>query len=759
MTSPEPFNGDRPIPDRDADLLGFEASAKHIATAIAELSSPEGFVVGIEGSWGSGKSSYINLVKQSFRQLPDPPEVVHYLPWLIGSRDALLKELFHDVMEASLRIDVNDSAEERQATIWQKALGRFNPDRLGAREERRKRLRDAFEKFGGHLGSLGKAAELADALGVPYANKAAGALDAAKEGMSKLAQRAPLEKEQRALREELRRLRRKVVVFMDDLDRLEPSEAAEVLRLVRAVADFPNIVYILCYSREILARNLTTALRVENGEGFIEKIVQVTFSIPEPEAFDLRRMFREQLKSAFPEAFLDESIVSRRVQERLATAIDFEGGKSLKTPRHVVRTINSLRLYVRPVLEKVDFADAVWLHLIRARSLSLYDWIEGYMVSVAAIVGGASVGDAGKAASLKRLTTILEGSDQDDGSSLLYRMTIMSMFLPGIEHKLGNGEEEWNVFDDLSANGVADFVATRRLGSPQHYRFYFALSQPSGAIDDLKVQEFIGMCSQDPAAAAESFTQMAVTPRPQGGVVAEALLHRFEGEGLAQVSDGELPGLINAIAAGIDVAARAIGAGDWGKYWIWGDAERLLERALKRLGREERASLVASLFGTGKSLGWLTSIYRAEIFDHGHYGNRQKDEAERLLSPSEFQIAMTKMLQRFRSLVKEDLMRTPSFLNMLYAWWQTAPSDIDQIKKFLSGLMAEDQSFLELLDGMRSWSSINGRVIHPLKKQSISPFLDFDSVAKRLDTLSASQVEPLATRASAIKQSIQLDDD
>ena len=44
-----------------------------------------------------------------------------------------------------------------------------------------------------------------------------------------------------------------IVVFVDYLDRLEPSEAAEVLRLVKVVVDFPNVAYILAYDPEVLA--------------------------------------------------------------------------------------------------------------------------------------------------------------------------------------------------------------------------------------------------------------------------------------------------------------------------------------------------------------------------------------------------------------------------------------------------------------------------------------------------------------------------
>jgi predicted KAP-like P-loop ATPase len=64
------------------------------------------------------------------------------------------------------------------------------------------------------------------------------------------------------------------LIFIDDLDRLEPKEVSEVLRLIRAVADFPNITYVLSYDPKIIADTVSRALQVEDGEAFLEKIVR-----------------------------------------------------------------------------------------------------------------------------------------------------------------------------------------------------------------------------------------------------------------------------------------------------------------------------------------------------------------------------------------------------------------------------------------------------------------------------------------------------
>ncbi|EGI24655.1 phage T7 exclusion protein [Escherichia coli TA206] len=72
------------------------------------------------------------------------------------------------------------------------------------------------------------------------------------------------------------------VILIDDLHRLEPQQAAEVIRVVKSVADFPRFRYVLSYDRDILARALSTALEVEDGLAYLQKIIQLPFSLPRP---------------------------------------------------------------------------------------------------------------------------------------------------------------------------------------------------------------------------------------------------------------------------------------------------------------------------------------------------------------------------------------------------------------------------------------------------------------------------------------------
>jgi predicted KAP-like P-loop ATPase len=78
MSAPT-FHGDRPIQSEDADRFGFSALAERIADSLTSQAADKGFVFGLEGKWGSGKSSLLALTLKRLR---------------IGDRDQLLSALF-----------------------------------------------------------------------------------------------------------------------------------------------------------------------------------------------------------------------------------------------------------------------------------------------------------------------------------------------------------------------------------------------------------------------------------------------------------------------------------------------------------------------------------------------------------------------------------------------------------------------------------------------------------------------------------------
>lgn len=146
--------------------------------------------------------------------------VIKFEPWLIVDRDSLVCSLFSE-----LAIKV---AEIKEKGILEKTIS----------------LSAKIAKYGVQL-SRGAAplAKMAAMCGVPYAEILHNGLDTLG-GINTEQKSKSLSRLKEELTKELDNINHHFVVVIDDIDRLEPLEAVEITRLIRAVGDFPNVVYI-----------------------------------------------------------------------------------------------------------------------------------------------------------------------------------------------------------------------------------------------------------------------------------------------------------------------------------------------------------------------------------------------------------------------------------------------------------------------------------------------------------------------------------
>jgi predicted KAP-like P-loop ATPase len=175
--------------------------------------------------------------------------VVRFDPWLFSQVDQLVARFFDEL-----------------AGLLAKSGGR--------------RIR----KLGQRLAEYGAA--LSPAAGVVLGP--AGQLLAAPQQVAVVRQASAGEQRQR-LRDALLASRQRIVVLIDDIDRLDPREVGEVMRLVKLVADLPGVVHVLSYDRPRVQVALEGAGH-EDGRAYLEKIVQVSMAVPPVSKERLRQM-------------------------------------------------------------------------------------------------------------------------------------------------------------------------------------------------------------------------------------------------------------------------------------------------------------------------------------------------------------------------------------------------------------------------------------------------------------------------------------
>lgn len=729
------MNSDRAIESVNDDKLGFGELANHLAIVINSQSVRDGFVIGVEGKWGSGKSSLINLTRNALiKKVETKPEIIFFSPWIIGNREELLAQLLGELARAADQIEIAESSESENIHSDKLSSSDANTHLLGNKKNKNIQIEHdkwakKFKKFADAVTPVIRLTKPIN----PYAENISDAINVgANIAVSYFVPR-DLEKQKKSLIDDLQKLSKKIIIFIDDLDRLEPKDATEILRLIKAVADFPNVIYVLSYDRNVLAGSISKAGLADDGQSFLEKIVQVSFCVPQPEAFDLRQWFSKELENELEDSW--KSRFDTIFTNRLYEVIDTFGDKYLKSPRDVVRLLNALRLHALPVISNIDLADMIFLQLVRINHPRLFRWIEEYIIDYACIWDGAHVSEADQ---LKRASNLDEIIQIDCASSNLTRKDI-SKVIPGLEFDPFEKSKNkiHKIFNDTSDQAVHKLIREKRLASPEHFRFYFALSRPSGAMDDGEYDNFISLAERNQNKACIKFAQLMSASRPQGGLMAEVLIERIM-VNADKINQKSLTGIILAFGHNLDLAKKSFRPSLFAPK-PWRRANKAVDILLKRISDPDyRALLINKLFNEGKALGWLASVLREEIYAHGHYGERSKLPEDCLLNVHEFNDALAVMLLRFDKTPSKLIMQVPELLNLLFCWKEGAQND--DAKKWVERNTRSDEGLLEFLSNVRSFShsSVYG-LQFPLIRRNLEPFIDYDQSLARVKIIANSK--------------------
>lgn len=322
--------GERPISDFASDRLERRAFVERIADGLIteDGKAARGLVIGVTGPWGSGKSSILNLVDQEIRRRAPDAVVVRFDPWMISGQ--------HDLILSFLRETIRTIAAEP------------------TRAKVAKKLIDGLSAYATHL--------------APLMNLVAkGSGDAAKgllQGLNaKVHGDQSLSGQRKRLEELIVGLRTPVVVLIDELDRIEDDEVRSIAQLVRAVADFPGISYLLAYDPRRVARALGRG-NDEHGRAYLEKIVQLPLALPMALPEELHRMLDTELHAVLFKLKKPELRASLRYED-IAEAIT---PKLASTPRDIKRLVGIFHPLAAMLKDEVDLVDLLGFSALMAKA-------------------------------------------------------------------------------------------------------------------------------------------------------------------------------------------------------------------------------------------------------------------------------------------------------------------------------------------------------------------------------------------------------
>lgn len=347
---------DEPIKYGSEDRFQRRRLADVIADEIQSTDSTSGFVVGILGPWGAGKTSLLNLVQVRLEANPHFI-VLHFNPWLFSGTVDLVERFFEEI-----------SAQ------------------LDARVEKLATLADAFAKYSKMLGPL-KILPVAGQIfeGLSQAGELVGAMQEERRG-SVNSQRLRIE-------EALENLNYSIVVMIDDIDRLDNDEIRDIFKLVRLSGNFPNLIYVVAFDR----KRVEDALKAEgfSGRDYLEKIIQAQYDLPAMSSTLLIDEYVKATNDEISEIANSGPFDSDRWTYVLTGVIQ----PLLRNMRDIRRVSASLRATVIHLEGKVSLVDQLALEAIR---VFMPDFFVGICQNQDALAGTSRDWDASRINSRRR---------------------------------------------------------------------------------------------------------------------------------------------------------------------------------------------------------------------------------------------------------------------------------------------------------------------------------------------------------------------
>jgi len=641
------FN-DSPIERREDDRYGVHPFSEALAVSLLHIPNPIGTAIALTGPWGSGKSSAINLVRAELLERKEETlAIFDFKCWWYRGEEAIALAFLQE-LNSALRSTLGDKVKGLVPQMGRQIL-QAGP-------------------------ILGSAVALATSTGW-------GALVAGSAAFAKrfFPDKQPLEKAFRTLSKTLAEQDKRILIIIDDIDRLSPDEALGIFRLVKSIGRLPNVMYLLVFDRSLAEAAVQQRFPSE-GAHFLEKIIQASFELPPPSPSDLQNAllttFEQQCGSPN-----EEHIV------RFMNLFYDVVAPYLTTPRHVARLLNAISVTWPAVANNVSHADYLALETLRLYEPSVYSAIRQNREIVTSSQRGGSKDK-------NRFDPFLIGVPEDRRGSV--QLALQRLFPFFEEMRYSGANDGWDL--------------ERRVCLSKHFDTYFKMSLSDETLSSDEIDELLKRAADRPF-IEERLVRASGQVRRDGRSMVPVVLSELTSRG-RQISKDDVTAFVSAVFAVADSINRkqdeergfAVGTTFLRIHWL------IRQVVGERFTLEEKSSVYLDATKHA-SLGWLVDFVSSAFDDHYPRQGREVDLTKALTTAEALDVLVPRALNALRNAAEEGaLLGRDDLLSCLYRWSEFSADGGAEVRKWMAGVLQEDEGVVRIARALtsESWTTALG---------------------------------------------------
>lgn len=723
------FSADRPIKNLEEDLLGRADFSKNLSDAISHWKGNDSLVIALHGDWGAGKSSIKNMALAHSKKQENSPTIIEFSPWEWSAQDKIVQAFFDEIS---------------------KSIGRKN----SSQEDQN--LANIFSRYGNHLStahSFIKGANLALPLIVtailstgvissyftenaqlpiliatitsfitlilPATEKGGELLGKISENYEKKAKLN--EKNLTEIREELiealSKRKTPLLIVMDDLDRLTTTELRMIFQLIKANTDFPNVIFLLLFQKDIVENKLTDS--TQSGDNYLEKIIQIPFTIPQIQLKQVHEVLFKLLNNVIN----SHTDADKKFDKERWTEIYQNGFKNYFNNLRNVYRFNSTLSFNFNLFKNNDIFEADPIDLIAIECLRVFEptvYIKISQSKRAFTTLSSSYGDnqSEKVKYLRVIEDIINSASKKNSESV---KGILKSLFPTIQWIISN------YYHDNTS--YQQWFTQLRICHKDHFDKYFKLSFDS---EDFSTSDFINFIQLTVSREKLKEKILALDARN----VLEGFLSKFEAYS-KQVPQENFESYLYAMldsADGINSESNQFFGFSSQTYLF-----RLSFWCLEDIqDKKERATLLKKYINLNSNFSFINYFLFKE------QKNREENQ-EILLDDSDFQELKNDFivqLNRFANSCPDKLIQHHSFLSLMYRWKEWENSSIvltwfETQTQNIDGILKVLQSMILVTRSSNDFHTISN-IKKYIKADTVENFLDITRILNIIDSTNTS---------------------